>query len=283
MELLNEDTKKMIEQYFSSKMKIVRETLDEYVVALKRYCIPAAYGAMFQNKLIEMMKTLTPVKNKRGDASICDKIFLEVKLIFCFGDESIRFTNIRPFQDFDYFVICVCFGNLETGGANIKYYCIPKDVIINCPYITISPMQGTKEENLGNKNATMATTFGQNKLKLVFDNNNVLGGTTYDDLEQFIDEKYFELAPTLTSLKQNKVNIPVPTMKVAQPVLTKQIRYIVDNELVYGVNNQDALNKLLNRFGYSYGYYDIRKINSIDELKNKIKIITKKDVEIIEY
>lgn len=173
--------------------------IDEFVVRCHEL-IPASYGKMMVKKIAHDSKNkMSPVDDyeERGDLKLRwspiqsdDWEYYEVKTSYL--NKSGRFTikNIRPWQDFDYFILCL----IDTSNNNYKthFYCLNKEVIIDNPVLVFTGQNNTKISNENNTNVAISTTFGLNDHSWLFDEDNRLYGTTYDNLMSYLNIRSFD-------------------------------------------------------------------------------------------
>jgi hypothetical protein len=180
-------------------------------------CDPASYGRQFVKKIMRDDKDLNDKRNlyyvkdwvelgdlvqmfpgvdyfsglfydyKRNEQvsweDLAKKTF-EVKISYLTKKGNYNIRNIRPHQDFDYFLFC--FVDCERDFTP-KFILVDRSVITDNKYVfTLTPMNGTKNANKDNKDIGYGTTFKKNSMQeLVLEDNNLLEGTTYEDVKNF--------------------------------------------------------------------------------------------------
>jgi hypothetical protein len=200
------------------------DDMDDFILQIYIQCDPASYGKQFVRKIIHdsdesRIYEILGVSDSsdEGDISItfdnfeffckketewvlkgkrlvpmCKVILdnipmktIEVKISYLGKNESYTIRNIRPYQDFNYFLLCFvdCKDNFKQ-----TFVLVNKEVITNSKNITLTPMNGTKNINEGNVNIGYGTAF--NKYSDTFDyikEKNILNGTNYTDVLDFFE------------------------------------------------------------------------------------------------
>jgi hypothetical protein len=149
-------------------------------------CTPNKYGDLFSKKVIydskNILKGLSASLN-RGDCHMGFEKYFECKVSYLNKSGKYSITNIRNWQDFDYFILCF----VDTGD-NFKpyFYCVPKETITNNPCITLTGMNNTSDINSKNTYVGTRTSVNNVDLNWLFKNSSTLKGTSYKHLEDFI-------------------------------------------------------------------------------------------------
>ena len=158
--------------------------MSEFILKIYDVCTPNKYGNVFPEKIIHdvgpRLKKMSP-KLDRGDLHINYKKFFEVKISYKNIGEKYSITNIRDWQDLNYFILCFVDENFKP-----KYYCVPKDVVTCNPKISLTGMNNSKTINSYNTYVGKRTTIDANDIDWLFKSNNVLKGTTYTNLINFL-------------------------------------------------------------------------------------------------
>tara|TARA_Y100000034_G_scaffold120894_1_gene164483 strand:- start:518 stop:1525 length:1008 start_codon:yes stop_codon:yes gene_type:complete len=195
--------------------------IDEFLMVLYKSCDPQCYGTQFPKKLLkdgenDLNLFEMPDKIDDGDVGLIyptydswfgggrhvatpdgnqdiktyKKITFEAKLSFLHKNGSYGIRQIRLYQDFNFFLIC--FVDCEDNFTP-SFTCINQQDIKNICHLT--PTNGTKEANKKNGNIpySLNVTKGSYQMKLLFDEYNLLRGTTYNDVLNFLSKKNIEV------------------------------------------------------------------------------------------
>lgn len=204
--------------------------MEDFILRIHNQCDPSSYGKKFVKKILKdhksyernEMKLYTVFdKTDKGDIAMaypeasyfsnvfCDprtrchrelnfktevlKKWFEVKISYLNkGSDLFTIRNVRPYQDFDYFILCFvdCKRNFEPMFIVVK-----KNIIANNPsVITLTPMNGTKKANKDNKDIGYGATIKKGSWKESYLlSYNLLEGTTYGDLTKFFNEEFDRL------------------------------------------------------------------------------------------
>jgi hypothetical protein len=151
-------------------------------------CTPNKYGDLFAKKVIHdsknILKELSATLD-RGDCHVDYDKFFECKISFRNISGKYSITNIRNWQNFDYFILC--FVDVQNDFKP-QFFCIPKETITNNPAITLTGMNNTTEINSKNLYVGTRTTISDVDINWLFKNNNVLEGTSYKHVQKFINQ-----------------------------------------------------------------------------------------------
>lgn len=216
--------------------------MDEFIVRAHEY-IPATYGKMICKKICydskSKMKEISSYE-EMGD-TIIQKSYYEVKVSFLNRSKRFSIKNIRTWQSFDYFILCL----VDTTDFKYKafYYCVPKSTIVNSPVLVLSAQNTTKISNEENKNVAMGTTVDLDDHAWLFKKDNVLKGNSYKDLLEYITKKGSSCELTKTIPKQ--VNYFQPRRPI-QKIFLKMGKIILD-----GNSNREVMVKLVRHIGPS--------------------------------
>lgn len=119
------------------------------------------------------------------------KKFIEVKISYLGKNGTYTIRNIRPYQNFDYFLFCFvdCDNNFKQ-----TYILVTKEFITENSDFTLTPMNGTKKVNKDRKNIAFGTAFKKRSFQFSeLIDCNLLKGTEYNDVFNFFDKKSIEL------------------------------------------------------------------------------------------
>lgn len=188
LKLLERVTKrKKIQNVISNKDMAL--PIEDFLMKCYEVCTPNKYGAIFPKKLSldnqGILNDLTPKLNK-GDSHINYKWFFEDKISFRNQSGKYSITNIRHWQEFNYFILC--FVDTENGFKP-KFYVVPKETITDNDRIHLTGMNNDSQTNKKNKFVGMRTTIEAHDLQWLFKKTNVLKGTTYKNLQAFLKQQ----------------------------------------------------------------------------------------------
>lgn len=164
--------------------------IEDFIPHIYSECTPNTYGKVFAKKvIIDSGDVLTETKNNSdiGDCEYYDyvkkkKVYSEIKISYRNKQGNYRITNIRDFQNFDYFIICL----VDTyNGFKPKFYMVPKNHITKSGFLTLTAMNNTKSSNSENKNVATSTTINEVNASWFLGKENILGGTSYKHLMKF--------------------------------------------------------------------------------------------------
>jgi len=161
--------------------------INDFVMKIYDVCTPNKYGEAFPNKIYEDIGPFIGKMNRdfdRGDLHINYSQFYEAKISFLDIKDSYSITNIRDWQDLDYFILCFVDGNFKP-----KVYCVPKGVVTNNPKLKLTGMNNSKLINSYNTYVGKRVTFSSTEVDYLFKNSNVLSGTTYKHLLSFLKQQ----------------------------------------------------------------------------------------------
>lgn len=166
---------------------ILERSIGEFLKEIYDSCTPSVYGDQLPKKIVwdtfGQLK-FVPSCLSRGDLHKNYDKFFEVKISYTSKSESYNITHIRPWQDFDYYLLC--FVDLDTEKYN--FYCVNKDVIANNPVMTLSEMNNPKELNAFNKFVGMRMTIRLDEVDWKIGKHNLLESTDYNSLLKFISK-----------------------------------------------------------------------------------------------
>lgn len=181
--LLNEAKIKRAERttFNTSDYKL---NIRDFVVKISGYP-PCVYGKLMPNKVIHdvgppLRSTDKDLLSNRGDLHVNREDFFEKKTTFLNKNGKYSITNIRDWQDFNYFILC--FIDLDY---NPSFFCVPKEVVTNNPILRLSAMNDDKETNKHNKYVGKRVSFPSYDVNYIFKKHNILKGTSYKDLLLF--------------------------------------------------------------------------------------------------
>lgn len=257
--------------------------------------IPAVYGKLITKKIIEDSNfMMTPVSEfeERGDTTIGNDVYFEVKSSYLNKNGKFSIKNIRPWQSFDYFILCL----VDTTGERYEpyFYCITKESLLKSPVLVFTGQNNTKVSNEENNRVALSTTLHLDDHSWLFKNDNILGGTSYGDLMVFIrkqhksSDKFFTENYVIKGVK--KIIYRSPAQKIYlkmddliidgrtnKEVMTNLVKFVGASKLA-GIVWGTWLNKIPNKDRTEYvgeGYYFNPKF-SIRDLTTTVNQINKK-------
>ena len=220
---LNQELLEQAKDKYESKNDIkdhyyYKDSMEDFILRMFIHCDPSSYGKKFVKKILRDHKsddkgvTLYSVfdKTDRGDIALSYpepnyftgrfydprefreldyqtevfKKWAEVKISYLGKNDTFTIRNIRPYQDFDYYLLCFvdCKDNFKPC-----FILVSKDVITNNPVFTLTPMNGTKNANKDNKDIGYGMTVKRNGDNFFYltEITNLLEGTTYQDVTNF--------------------------------------------------------------------------------------------------
>jgi hypothetical protein len=201
-----------------------KEDMDNFILKMYLDCDPAGYGKVFVKKILRDHDSINehginiyPVMDKgdMGDVALVypkrnyfygefydprilhysrvlsygeiPKIFFEVKISYLGKNGTFTVRNIRPYQDFNYYILCFvdCKNNFRP-----RFLVVDKKVITENHVFTLTPMNGTKEANKDNTDIGYGLSFKRNHWKdLYLESRNLMKGTTYEHLTEYLKEQ----------------------------------------------------------------------------------------------
>ena len=225
------------------KLDEFRLPMDEFVVRAHSY-IPATYGKMVGKKICHDSKNKMrelPQYDGRGDTTISSKLYYEVKTSYLNGSNRFGIKNIRPWQPFDNFILCLF--DTTNNKYTAHYYCVPRSIILESPILVLSEQNSSKggyDEKM--EKVGLSTTFDLNDHSWLFKKDNLLKGTTYKDLLNYIDNQYVCNHKTPTP-KEKPI---IQSRKPIQKIYLKMGKHIID-----GDSNREVMIKLVKYVGPS--------------------------------
>lgn len=232
MNTINETLLEQAILRYENKNKIrdehYKEDINSFILRLYLQCDPAGYGKVFVKKILRDNNgkngiNIYPMLDRgdKGDMAqtyperhyftgqFYDKRFpftkelpfnkvitkyYEVKISYLGKNDTYTIRNIRPYQNFDYYILC--FVNCKNKFKP-SFIVVPKKEITENSIFTLTPMNGTKNANKDNKDIGYGTSLKRNHWKdLYLEGQNLLKGTSYEDLITYLSEQSLELEKT---------------------------------------------------------------------------------------
>lgn len=201
---------------------------------------PSSYGHLLCKKIIyDSNGVLLRCEPDFGDAvSFSDNTELirrllnyEVKTSYLdLKTNTFRLTHLRDYQDFDYFIVCFI-----DRSDNFKphFYVLTRSFICdNKELFKLHAMNNTNRANQDNVNIDKAITIKKEVAFNLFGKNNLLPGTSYDDLITAI--KNYELHDLFNKNKKMK---------------TTKIAFDVNGTIIKGKTNEKLIVEFVNYLG----------------------------------
>ena len=165
--------------------------MDEFVCANYFHCEPTSRGNKFVSKIVrDSGGKIKPVPKalKRGDAKIND-IYYEVKNPYLIGAKgksqgSYRIGNIRPWQDFTYFIIC-----LVDCKVNFKphFYVVDKNELVSHPLVKLHNQHTDAKDMKINHDANLVIQMSKEVINEILNSITILRGSTYNDFMDYVN------------------------------------------------------------------------------------------------
>lgn len=215
--------------------------IEEFIMVCHEQ-IPASYGKMMVKKIIHDCKNklnIVPDYEERGDIRLFGKSHYEVKTSFTNKRDSFGIRNIRPWQSYDYFILCLI--DTRDGKYKPHFYCVPKETIINHPVLVFTGQNNTKISNENNKQVGLATSFNADDHFWLFGKDNILEGTSYKDLMNYFEREIGKPRNT-SKISQIKARNPIQRIYLK---MNKSDGDIIIN----GRNNQEVMINLVQYIG----------------------------------
>lgn len=210
-------------------------SIDEFICCISEFCVPAKYGNMFQKKVCydsEYGIAPIPAAIDRGDCRIGNSKFAELKISYISEKGSYGIRNIRPWQDFDYYILCFVDENFKA-----RFYCVNKKVITNNGSIKLNYQNGTIASNINNTNVNLSANIKHEDLTWHFKKTNLLKGTKYKHLLKFIGE--------IAGVEKN-ADAPIARGIYAP---TSILSFEYNGMIITGKNNKEAMLNLAKKIG----------------------------------
>jgi hypothetical protein len=215
-----------------------KDDMNSFILRIYLQCDPAGYGKVFVKKILRDHNSLNehginiyPMLDRSniGDVVLTypkeeyftskfydprckyakeinfmkdvSKRFFEVKISYLGKNDTYTVRNIRPYQNFEYYILC-----FVNCAKNFKptFLVVDKSVITDGSIFTLTPMNGTKKSNKDNTDIGYGLSFKRDHWKdLYLESKNLMDGTTYEDLTRF----FSEMTPTLKKEFEKNVKI----------------------------------------------------------------------------
>lgn len=224
--------------------EIFKLPMDEFLKEVTTY-IPSEYGKKILKKITidskDKLQTINEFGLEKGDCTIAKKVYFEHASSVINKNEKYGIRNIRPWQNFDNFILTLI--DNRDGKIKVNFYCVSKDVILNNPVLKLSAQNSSKDINSENKYVPMSCTFEGYEHNWLFSSHNLLKGTSYKDLQDYINDTHnsvTEFAPNQGKKQKAKETKRSKRMKVS-------FKYGI--ELIVGNTNNEAFVNLIKKVG----------------------------------
>jgi hypothetical protein len=245
--------------------------------------IPAKYGKTMVKKIVHDSNNKLqeiPDSSNRGDCKDFRGFYYEIKTSYLNKSGRFSIRNIRNWQDFNYFILCLV--DIKDDDYRPHFYCLTKNDFINHPSLTFTEQNNTRESNVDNKNVGLSTTFLAGDHSYLFKKRNLLNGTTYSDLMLFFGNRVDDTSNARLPIQKVKlrINDHIIDGESNLAVIESLVKYI-GPERLDGVFWRSFLNKEPSEDRYVYagqGYYlnprfSLRDIGKISRaVKRKLGI-----------
>ena len=158
----------------------------EFLMECYDNCTSQKYGEVFTKKIkLDSKGDISELSQKlgRGDLHVDYKKFFECKISFKNLNGKYSITNIRSWENFDYFILC--FVDIEDN-FKLRFFCVPQKAITENPRIHLTGMNNQSELNSYNLYVGMRTTVAPENIDWLFKEHNMLKGSSYRNLLSFI-------------------------------------------------------------------------------------------------
>jgi hypothetical protein len=161
--------------------------MSDFILRICDVCTPCTYGKLLPKKIQHdtgsfLRSTDTDLLTSRGDLHINKKVFFEVKTSIDLNrGEKYSITNIRDWQDINYYILCFVDSNFKS-----HFFCVPKKIVTHNPQLRLSAMNDPEEINKHNKYVGKRTSFNSYDIDYLFKKHNLLKGTSYTHLLTFL-------------------------------------------------------------------------------------------------
>ena len=160
--------------------------ISDFILKIHNVCAPCTYGKLLPKKIQYdsgpfLRSTDKDLLSNRGDLHINKKVFFEVKTSIINKDGKYSITNIRGWQEFNYFILC--FVDMDFTAS---FFCVPKKSVTDNPHLKLNAMNDTEEINKQNTYVGKRVSFHSYDLNYIFKKHNVLKGTSYKHLLVFL-------------------------------------------------------------------------------------------------
>ena len=161
-------------------------SLDEFICANFSHCEPNSRGSKFVTKLVnDSNGNMEKISNrlKMGDVKI-GTTYNEIKNPYL-SRESKRFriTNIRPWQNFTNFIICLvdCEDNFKA-----HFFVVRKNDLLTHPLVVLDDQHSDAESAKSNSKSNKVIMMEKENMLYVLNSITLLRGTTYDDFVDYV-------------------------------------------------------------------------------------------------
>lgn len=223
--------------------------MDDFICHITNVCQPMKYGHEFPKKVCYDSKYAMreiPGTLDRADCIIGNSKYAELKIsVVDDVKKKYNIRNVRRWQDFDYYILCLVYINSNTEEFNVRYYCVDKDVVANNSAIKYGYQNGTKKSNENNENPGLVAFIPHEDVTWYFKKKNLLEGTSYKDLLKFINK--------IAGVNGDSNNIDeveetdVPVGRKYKP--TSVLSYMYKGKRIKGSTNKETMFNLVKAIG----------------------------------
>ena len=207
--------------------------------------IPSEYGKKILKKIAidskDKLQQINELGIEKGDCTIAKKVYFEHASSVLNKSEKYGIRNIRPWQNFDNFILTLI--DNRDGKIKVSFYCVPKNVILNNPVLKLAPQNSSKTINSENKYVPLSCTFEGYEHTWLFSSHNLLKGTSYKDLQDYISNVHNDVTEFIPSENKKQKSKDIKRNKRVKVSFKYGIQKIDGN------TNNEAFVNLIKRIG----------------------------------
>jgi hypothetical protein len=223
---------------------------NEFIIEGYNNFTPSVYGNLYVKKIIydlEHFWEIVPTNKNKGDCKYFDKklnkdVYIEVKHTFIKPNDKCGFTNLRFYQNFDYYLLCT----IDKVTDKISFYLVKKSDLENNGFIKFSTKKN--QSMLLNEKIEYSFSLHKDDLDWILSKLNVLKNTDYSSMIEYFNNinEPEELIPIT-----NPSDITQQSTKAPKTEFKFEVKHIPTNQ-VYVVCekiNKYTVIKLVNLLG----------------------------------
>jgi hypothetical protein len=171
-------------KFNKSKDIDVNQGLIDYILDCYTLLNPCSYGSRLEKYVCNMLKLKSISRSSNTGDFKYKNTFGEFKSTYLGQNLEYHITHIRQWQKFKFYLIM--FIDCENDFIP-EFYFVPKNILNK---FKLGNMVGTKEANVDNHNVDLRVNIKKGSLEhKLLAKNNLLKGTTVDDLIMFMNTK----------------------------------------------------------------------------------------------
>ena len=238
-------------KFKSSKKIDINQNIIDYICECYLKLNPCSYGARIQNYICGLLGLKTISSRLNCGDFIFKGGYGEFKATYLDQKNEYHITHIRQWQKFKYYLIM--FIDCDNDFTP-EFYFISKNTINT---FRLGNMVGTKETNEDNLNVDLRTNIkkGSSEHKRLA-NNNLLKGTTLEDLKKFVWDNMDENERIKSPLHKSMISLPNKKNKTLMNNLgstnKKRLKIYINDTEIYGDNIIDKIIKVGNELSNNY-------------------------------